>query len=117
MPRDTPYSGVAAMFRSSIEREPPVVYEDGGQMRDFVHVDDANVAVALAVGERAPGSHAAYNVCSGRLVGVPVLGRFGAKADNPTLLDRPYWLGYAVIVAVVVGLAAMSARRLPGAAA
>ena len=32
MPRDTPYSGVAAMFRSSLEAdEPPRVYEDGRQ--------------------------------------------------------------------------------------
>jgi dTDP-L-rhamnose 4-epimerase len=39
MPRDTPYSGVAAMFRSSVERgEPPRVFEDGAQVRDFVHV-------------------------------------------------------------------------------
>ena len=55
MPRDTPYSGVAAMFRSSIERgEPPQVFEDGRQMRDFVHVADvarANV-LALARGGR-----------------------------------------------------------------
>ncbi len=36
MPKNTPYSGVAAMFRSSTERgEPPRVFEDGGQMRDF----------------------------------------------------------------------------------
>jgi hypothetical protein len=48
------------------------------------------------------------------LVAVPVLGRFGAKADNPTLLDRPYWLGYAVVVVVVLGLAAVSARRRSG---
>jgi hypothetical protein len=36
------------------------------------------------------------------LLAVPVLGRFGARADNPTLLDRPYWLGWSVLVALVV---------------
>src|SRR5215831_9710355 len=38
MPRDTPYAGVAAIFRSSLERgEPAQVFEDGAQRRDFVH--------------------------------------------------------------------------------
>lgn len=72
MPRDTPYSGVAAMFRSSLERgEAPQVYEDGRQARDFVHVDDvgrANVAALHAVAERDPGALAAYNIASGRPV-------------------------------------------------
>ncbi len=74
MPRDTPYSGVAAMFRSSLERgEAPRVYEDGAQMRDFVHVDDvarANVLALRAVvaGETRP--YAAYNVCSGHPVSI-----------------------------------------------
>jgi dTDP-L-rhamnose 4-epimerase len=68
MPRDTPYSGVAAIFRSAIERgDPPKVFEDGGQMRDFVHVDDvaaANLAAAqLEEPDRA--GFAAVNVCSG----------------------------------------------------
>ncbi|WP_193610282.1 NAD-dependent epimerase/dehydratase family protein [Nocardioides lijunqiniae] len=72
MPRDTPYSGVAAMFRSSIERgRAPQVYEDGGQMRDFVHVADvaaANVAALEAVVGQRAGEATAYNVCSGEPV-------------------------------------------------
>lgn len=95
MPRDTPYSGVAAMFRSSLERgEPPVVYEDGGQMRDFVHVDDvarANVAAALAVGGRPAGSHAAYNVCSGHPIAIADVARAvavgAAAASGPSGAD------------------------------
>ncbi|MBJ7521088.1 MAG: NAD-dependent epimerase/dehydratase family protein, partial [Solirubrobacteraceae bacterium] len=43
---------------------PPRVFEDGGQLRDFVHVRDiarANV-LALTSAEAVPG---AFNVCSG----------------------------------------------------
>jgi dTDP-L-rhamnose 4-epimerase len=69
MPKDTPYSGVAAMFRSATARgDAPRVFEDGGQMRDFVHVADvaaANVRALRAVAERPAGAFAAYNVCSG----------------------------------------------------
>jgi hypothetical protein len=36
------------------------------------------------------------------LAGIPELGRFGARADNSTLLDRPYWLGWSVMVTLVV---------------
>ena len=72
MPRDTPYSGVAAMFRSSLERgERPQVFEDGGQARDFVHVDDVARANVLALEQMAAEPvprFAAYNVCSGRPV-------------------------------------------------
>jgi dTDP-L-rhamnose 4-epimerase len=50
MPRDTPYAGVAAIFRSSLERGEAVrVFEDGGQRRDFVHVRDVAVATSAAV--------------------------------------------------------------------
>ncbi len=74
MPRDTPYSGVAAMFRSSIERgEPPQVFEDGRQMRDFVHVRDvarANFAAVDAVVAAEDSGFRAYNVCSGQPVSI-----------------------------------------------
>lgn len=72
LPRDTPYAGVAALFRSALMRgEAPAVFEDGGQRRDFVHVRDiatANVA-ALEWAAGADGCDAgemrAYNVGSG----------------------------------------------------
>jgi dTDP-L-rhamnose 4-epimerase len=88
MPRDTPYSGVAAMFRSSLERdEPPQVFEDGRQMRDFVHVADvarANVAALRAVVDQPTGRYAAYNVCSGHPVSIlDVARQVAAGADRP----------------------------------
>ena len=74
MPRDTPYSGVAAIFRSSLESgNAPRVFEDGGQMRDFIHVDDIAAANLAAVEADTPGSDAgfdAFNVCSGRPVSI-----------------------------------------------
>lgn len=74
MPRDTPYSGVAAMFRSSLERgQAPQVFEDGAQVRDFVHVDDvarANVVALRAVVDEPAGRYHAYNVCSGHPIGI-----------------------------------------------
>ncbi|GGL36418.1 NAD-dependent epimerase/dehydratase family protein [Phycicoccus endophyticus] len=92
MPRDTPYSGVAAMFRSSLERgEPPTVYEDGRQMRDFVHVDDvarATVAAAEAVLTRPRATHTAYNVCSGHPVAVADVARHVAAGSSRQLHPR-----------------------------
>lgn len=65
MPRNTPYAGVASLFRSGLARsEAPAVFEDGAQTRDFVHVSDIAAANALAV-ERAEAGFTAYNVCSG----------------------------------------------------
>ncbi len=70
MPRDTPYSGVAAIFRSQLEAGGvPKVYEDGGQMRDFVHVDDVAAANVAAV-EANLGGFTAFNVSSGRPVSI-----------------------------------------------
>ena len=69
MPQNTPYAGVASLFRSALERgEAPRVFEDGGQRRDFVHVRDvagANLAALDALSGTRAGSFRAYNVGSG----------------------------------------------------
>jgi hypothetical protein len=67
---------------------------------------------------RAPAAVALVVWGSLTIAVVPVLGRFGARPDNPTLLDRPYataWsaLFAATIVAVVL-LGAWRARRSTG---
>ncbi|WP_026180906.1 NAD-dependent epimerase/dehydratase family protein [Demetria terragena] len=99
MPRDTPYSGVAAMFRSSLERGlAPQVYEDGAQTRDFVHVHDIARANALAI--EAAGEHdtglVAYNVCSGRPVTIGQVAELvssGTEANLTPEVTGAYRLG------------------------
>ena len=64
MPRDTPYAGVAAIFRSALERgERPYVTEDGHQMRNFVDVGDVAAANLRAIDRE--GALRPFNVASG----------------------------------------------------
>jgi len=69
MPQNTPYAGVASLFRSALERgEAPRVFEDGRQRRDFVHVRDvasANVAALAWTADQEAGTSRAFNVGSG----------------------------------------------------
>jgi dTDP-L-rhamnose 4-epimerase len=65
MPRDTPYAGVASLMRSEIvSGRPPRVFEDGRQMRDFVHVRDVARANVLAL-ERDHPAVGPFNIGSG----------------------------------------------------
>jgi dTDP-L-rhamnose 4-epimerase len=66
MPRDTPYAGVASIFRSALAGgNPPRVLEDGRQRRDFVHVTDVARANVLALTARPPDGLVPVNVGSG----------------------------------------------------
>jgi dTDP-L-rhamnose 4-epimerase len=108
MPRDTPYSGVAAIFRSCLENGlPPRVFEDGGQRRDFVHVRDvarANLlaleAVDRTIGsapDAATGAGAlrCYNVASGEphTVGEMASALAAAFGDIEPVVTGEYRLG------------------------
>ncbi len=66
MPKNTPYAGVASLFRSAIARgEAPQVYEDGNQRRSFIHVADiasANIRALEALHNGYGRSFGAYNV-------------------------------------------------------
>jgi dTDP-L-rhamnose 4-epimerase len=76
MPRDTPYAGVASLFRSALAGgHAPRVYEDGGQRRDFVHVRDVARANLLALPAGTAGALTPYNVASGVPHTVGELGR------------------------------------------
>jgi UDP-glucose 4-epimerase len=59
----TPYVGVITIFVTRLlGGEPPIIFGDGDQQRDFVHVDDI-VAGTLAAPGRQPGT---YNLGTGR---------------------------------------------------
>jgi dTDP-L-rhamnose 4-epimerase len=89
MPRDTPYAGVASIFRSALAAgQPAQVFEDGGQTRDFVHVRDVARANVLAL--TAGVASGAYNIASGRPHTVldmaeALTGAFGDGAPHPVV--------------------------------
>ena len=99
MPRDTPYAGVAAIFRSALAAgRAPAVFEDGGQRRDFVHVRDVATANAAAVawtGAGPTGGARAFNVGSGtpHTVGELAAGLAAATGGPAPVTTGNYRLG------------------------
>ena len=75
-----PYTGVLAIFASRmLNGERPVMFEDGEQRRDFVHVEDVARGFLLALEHKdAPGQ--VFNIGSGRDVSILEVGRALADA-------------------------------------
>ena len=75
-----PYTGVLAIFASRLHnRQRPMVFEDGEQRRDFVHVEDVARAFLLALEHPdAPGQ--VFNIGSGKDVSILDVGAALASA-------------------------------------
>lgn len=87
-----PYTGVAAIFASRLlNGQPPLIFEDGRQSRDFVHVSDVVQAFCLAL-ERTDVADVALNVGTGRSTSITAVARLLAEALDvplkPTLLGQ-----------------------------
>jgi dTDP-L-rhamnose 4-epimerase len=75
-----PYTGVLAIFASRIANgQSPIVFEDGQQRRDFVHVRDVARAFLLAL-DRAEADGQVFNIGSGEDRTVEEVARLQAKA-------------------------------------
>ena len=65
-----PYTGVAAIFSGRLlNGQPPVIFEDGRQQRDFVHVSDIVQGCLLAM-DRPEADYGVFNVGTGRPLSV-----------------------------------------------
>jgi dTDP-L-rhamnose 4-epimerase len=80
------YSGIARRFAMRIMHGmPPLVYEDGNQLRDYVNVRDVAQANVLVM-EKEEANYRVFNVGGGRAVSVLefariMLGAFGSKME------------------------------------
>ena len=89
MPRDTPYAGVASIFRSAVAAgRRPEVFEDGGQTRDFVHVTDVARANVLALTAPVDTPFVACNIASGTPHTVGDLARALGGERDPVITGR-----------------------------
>ncbi len=74
-----PYTGVCAIFSSRIKnKKPPIVYEDGAQSRDFVHVRDIVQANVLAM-ETNGADYGSFNVGTGVATSIARIGEVLAE--------------------------------------
>jgi len=97
MPRETCYAGVVSVFRSELEAgRAPHVFEDGRQLRDFVHVRDVARANMMALTADPPVT-GAFNIASGTprtvlQMAETLASAFGPDAPRPVVTGE-YRLG------------------------
>lgn len=87
-----PYTGVAAIFLSRIKNDnPPVIYEDGLQTRDFISVHDIAQA-NISVMEKSAADYEVFNVGTGKPISIKniaeILARLYGKDINPEVTNK-----------------------------
>ncbi len=83
-----PYTGVLAIFASRLlNGRPPLVFEDGHQRRDFVHVRDVARACRYAL-EVPDAVGQAFNVGSGQSISILELAHKTAQVIGSDLMPR-----------------------------
>jgi dTDP-L-rhamnose 4-epimerase len=91
-----PYTGVAAIFSGRIlSGQPPMIFEDGLQLRDFVHVSDVVKACRLAM-SNPDADNQALNVGSGQPISVLDVARTLAETldwQGPLDITRQFRAG------------------------
>lgn len=91
-----PYTGVLAIFASRyLNGRPPVIFEDGGQLRDFVNVRDVARACRAAL-EAPAASQAVFNIGSGRALTVAEVATRMAAVLNATHIEPEITGSYRV---------------------
>jgi dTDP-L-rhamnose 4-epimerase len=74
-----PYTGVCAIFSARLlNDQPPVIFEDGSQTRDFTHVSDI-VQANLKALETDAADYCAINVGTGRATSIKEIARLLAR--------------------------------------
>jgi dTDP-L-rhamnose 4-epimerase len=91
-----PYTGVAAIFASRLMNgHSPMIFEDGRQSRDFIHVSDIVRAIRLALESDAAAGHA-INLGTGRPTSVVQVAHAlaaGLDSDLEPVLNSQYRVG------------------------
>jgi dTDP-L-rhamnose 4-epimerase len=80
-----PYAGVAAIWLSRLLNDkPPIVFEDGGQLRDFVSIHDVVDCLVLML-ETSGADNLPVNVGSGQTITILEIARMLARIVGKTI--------------------------------
>lgn len=74
------YAGVITKFvERACKNQPPLIYGDGKQTRDFIHVEDVCEAIRFAITKKINGT---FNVASGKETTIQELAKMIMKLQN-----------------------------------